>query len=509
MNNNPLKEIIINKAIKLHLQGNIPEAIKQYKHCIAKGFNDARIFSNYGAILQELGKLEEAAKWYSKAINLKPDFADAHSNLGNIFRHLGKFKEAELSTRKAIDLKPDFANAYSNLGIILYNLGKFKEAELSFRKAIELNPDHIKAHYNQGNLFSDLGKLKEAKISYRVAIQLNPNYAKAYYGLSLLKYSDENNIWKKQLFSKSILNHLSKEDQINVYFARANILHEEKNYEHSSKFLKLANQLKLSLNPSNSDFLINNSKRLLNKSIIQEMNKKEYTESTQSIFIVGMPRSGSTLLESILSMNICVDDLGESEILEESFKEVNRISSLAERYWKKIKDYKKKPYKTTNKNLYNYLFTGIIANGIPNAKIIHCYRNPLDNILSIYRANFKEGNQYSSSLVDSARVYLNQENIMSEYKKRFRSTIYDLNYDSLVVNPKKEIRSLINWLGWEWQESFLSPHLNSRPIKTRSNIEVRSPINSNSVGGWKNYKEMLKPAMEIITKKDKYKDLKY
>ena len=101
----------------------------------------------------------------------------------------------------------------------------------------------------------------------------------------------------------------------------------------------------------------------------------------------------------------------------------------------------------------------------------------------------------------AAKVYLDQEEIMTEYKNRFRSKIYDLNYDSLVSNPNKEIKSLISWLGWKWDDKYLSPHLNPRSVSTASNVQVRSPINSKSIDGWKNYKEMLRPAMEIITQK--------
>ena len=96
---------------------------------------------------------------------------------------------------------------------------------------------------------------------------------------------------------------------------------------------------------------------------------------------------------------------------------------------------------------------------------------------------------------------------MTEYKNRFRSKIYALNYDSLVTNPNKEIRSLISWLDWEWDDSYLSPHLNARSVSTASNVQVRSPINSKSVGGWQNYKDMLKPAIEILTENDRYQDL--
>ena len=204
-----------------------------------------------------------------------------------------------------------------------------------------------------------------------------------------------------------------------------------------------------------------------------------------------------------------VYDLGEVNILEESFlesKESKKELNLAEIYEKKVKDQTNLKI-TTNKYLYNYQYAGVIAKNIPNSKIIHCFRNPLDNILSIFRAHFAKGNTYASSLVDCANIYLNQEAIMTEYKNRFRTKIYDLNYDSLVTNPHKEIRSLISWIGWKWEDKYLSPHLNSRSVLTRSNVQVRYPINSNSIGNWKNYEEMLQPAIKIINKNNKYKNL--
>ncbi len=215
------KEEIINQAFKLHSQGKILEAKKYYQYFINEGFQDHRVFSNYGVILKDLGKLKEAELSLRKAIKLNPDFAQAHSNLGRILKNLGKVQEAEISTRKAIELNPGFAqahsflgiilsdigelkeaelstrkaielnpinaNAYLNLGIILKNLGELKEAELSLRKAIELNPDFAQAHSNLGNIFGDLGKLKEAELSLRKAIKLNPDFADAYYNLSFIE----------------------------------------------------------------------------------------------------------------------------------------------------------------------------------------------------------------------------------------------------------------------------------------------------------------------------------
>ena len=469
------KEQIINQAINLHLKGNIREATKYYQKIINIGWDDPRVFANYGIIL----------------------------------RNSGNFKEAEISFRKAIQLNPNLANAHSNLGNLLRNSGNFKEAEIYQRKAIQLNPNLANAHSNLGNLLRDLGNLKEAEISIRKAIDLNPNLVEAYYALSKIKYSDENKMWQDLIFSENILIKKSKKDQISIYFTRANILHKGKNYKESSKFLNLANTLKLSIRPSKPESLIDISKELLIESEKKDVIENVDKNYCANIFIVGMPRSGSTLTESIISINNDVYDLGEINFLEKSFKEYKNSKddlNFAELYLKKVNNITNFKI-TTNKNLYNYMYTGLIASQIPNARIIHCFRNPLDNILSIYRANFKRGNEYSSSLADCARIYLDQENVMKIYKNRFPAKIYALNYDSLVTKPNQEIKSLIKWLGWEWDDSYLSPHLNTRSVSTASNIQVRSPINAKSIGGWKNYKEMLKPAIAIITQIDRYRNL--
>ena len=546
MDNNPSKEEIINKAFQFHSQGNISEAAKFYQYCINQGFNDHRVFSNYGVLLKSLRKLKEAEFCFRKAIQLNPNYPNAYSNLGIILRDLGKLKEAEFSYRKAIQLNPNHTNYHYNLGNILTDLEKLKEAEFSYRKAIQLNPNFAEGHCNLGNLLKSLGKLKEAEFSYRKAIQLNPNFAeghcnlgnllrslgklraaellyvktidldpnfvKAYSYLSTIQSSHKIEKWQTRLLSEDFIKNKSSKEKVFIYFARANILHKEKKYASSSKYLQLANNLKLNLKPSNVEYLLNESKKLLFESNKKIDNKKELKNFPQSIFIVGMPRSGSTLLESILSMNNNVKDLGEVNILEESFlswKTSKQKLTLAEIYLQKANTHNKELKSTTNKWLYNYQYAGIIGSLIPNAKIIHCFRNPLDNILSIYRANFAEGNQYSSSLVDCAKVYLDQEIVMTKYKKKFKEKIYNLSYDSLVYNPTKEIKSLISWFSWKWEDKYLSPHLNPRSVSTASDVQVRSAINSKSCGSWKNYKELLKPVMEIITQKDKYKELKY
>ena len=191
-----------------------------------------------------------------------------------------------------------------------------------------------------------------------------------------------------QLFSDNILINKLPREKTEIYFARANILHNEKKYEESSKNYLLANNLKLSIESSQYETIIDQSTKLLNQYDQLAENKKNIINFPESIFIVGMPRSGSTLLESILSMNTSVNDLGETNIFEESFKnwiEYNQKNTLSEEYWRRINNNFNQLKITTNKWLFNYMYAGVIAKNMPKAKIIHCFRNPLDNILSIFK----------------------------------------------------------------------------------------------------------------------------
>ena len=177
------EEEIINQAINFHSQGNIIKASKYYQYFINKGFNDHRVFANYGGILKNLGKFKEAKIFLLKAINIKPGNASLHFNLGNTLKDLGTLNEAAFSYRKAIEINPDFAMAYFNLGNILSDLGESKEAEFLYRKAIEIQPEFANAHFNLGNILRTDGQLNEAEFSYRKAIEINPDFTMAHFNL--------------------------------------------------------------------------------------------------------------------------------------------------------------------------------------------------------------------------------------------------------------------------------------------------------------------------------------
>ena len=198
------KEKIIHQAFKSHSEGNLEEAIKYYQNFIDQGFQDHRVFANYGSILKSLGKLKDAELLLRKAIELNPYFAGAHYNLGNLLKIQGNLKDAELSFRKAIQLNPSFAEAHSNLGTILRTNGRLQDAEVSTRKAIELKPDYAEAHSNLGNILHSLGRLESAELSFRKAIAITPDLENVHFNIGNIlkkigKYKEAITAYKEEI----------------------------------------------------------------------------------------------------------------------------------------------------------------------------------------------------------------------------------------------------------------------------------------------------------------------
>ena len=264
----------------------------------------------------------------------------------------------------------------------------------------------------------------------------------------------------------------------------------------SAKYLKIANNECMKYKKSDSSLKIKHTE-LYRSLKIKKTKNKNSKNSSNYVFIVGMPRSGSTLLENILSLNSEVTDMGEVSFLEESIKEAKDFEDIYDSYEKKVINQFKTSSFYTDKSLFNYMYIAIISNFFPKAKIINCIRNPLDNILSIYKANFLN-QSFSFSLSDISSLYINYFETMEGYKTKYSENIYDYYYEDLIENPNDVIPGIINWLDWDWDEKYLSPHQNKRNVYTASSAQIRKKFYSSSIGIWKEYEELLEPAIEII-----------
>jgi hypothetical protein len=318
----------------------------------------------------------------------------------------------------------------------------------------------------------------------------------SYYELSTLYDFSSHNDQLNNLLNIEIEN-LTPIQKIYIGFSKANFYHYKGEYENSAYFLKIANDEKLKLQPSDLTKKLNTGEMYRNFKFENQEDINKNSDNNCYLFIVGMPRCGSTLLENILSLNSEVTDLGEVFFLEESLKETEDLKKINDTYSKKVLDINSFNSIFTDKNLFNFLYCQIIYRFFPNSRIIHCTRNPLDNVLSIYRTNFIN-QSFSSSLKDIAKLYTYHMELMDEYKTQFNSIIYSYDHDQVVQNPEDSIRKLIDWLNWEWDEKYLSPQKNKRNVFTASSAQVRKEINNQSINYWEKYKQLLKPLSSVF-----------
>ena len=227
-----------------------------------------------------------------------------------------------------------------------------------------------------------------------------------------------------------------------------------------------------------------------------------------------MPRSGSTLLETILSTNPGIRALGESQSLEKAIIKIEQLpeseSSRQEldKLYSKLESIDNTQFTyTVDKQLYNFFYIDWITNYMTEAKIIHCRRNSMDNILSLYRSNLAPWiNNYTSNLEDAAKVLTAQEQAMQIHKKNHPQKIFTFDYDQFVNAPEENLSKLLTWLNLDFSQSYLHPEKSTKSINTASVIQARKPISNKSVGNWKNYKALLKPAENILRESDLLED---
>ena len=416
--------------------------------------------------------------------------------ISKIFINQKKYKLAEgvlLGLRKLFHKERIL---YLNLSDLYFKNRELEKGILILKEGIKNFPKFIPLRFNLGIMYRNLG-LIELSIKTHLEIllddQLNSN---SYYELSTMYNFSNHDEQLKTLLNIEIEN-LSPKEKIYFCYSKSNIYHDKKDYKKSAYFLKIANDEKLKILPSDLKKKLNTGEYFRNLKIDQNLNLEKVKDSNQYVFIVGMPRCGSTLLESILSLNPEVKDLGEVTFLEESLQKSNDLLEVRKLYKEKVMLVNSKQQIFTDKNLFNFLYCPIIYRFFPNAKIIHCIRNPLDNILSIYRTNFLN-QSFSSSLNDISDLYLYHLKLMKEYKSKFGSIIYSYDHEQVVRNPKETIQDLINWLDWEWNEKYLSPQKSKRSVFTASSAQVRKKINPNSSGCWKKYKDLLEPITELF-----------
>ncbi len=533
-------------------RGRLKEASDAYGKALKLLPGHPMLQNNQGNALQLQDKNEKAIGWLNKAILQDPDYADAHNNLGNALRGLGSFGEAVASYKRAIAIDSGFADTYNNLGGLLMELddlddavtnfkkaiefdpnhkdaynglgnalseqGDIDKAIASYHKAIEIDPRHKDAHNGLGNALSDQGEIDKAVASYRKAIEISPENAEAYRSLSkdknFFEYDDDIRSMESLYASKVI----SDEQKKHLAFGLGKAYEDLGEYEKSFEFIMEAtrlNRASFDYSISKEQELFNNIKEIFSLEFFADRKATGYPDQTP-IFILGMPRSGTSLVEQILASHpnifgagelrdlfyltrkICTTDpsrefpnciIGlESEVFEELGKE----------YIAGVRNLSKSAKNITDKMPHNFLRIGFIRAILPKAKIIHLTRDPMDNCLSIFKNYFPYYHKYSCDMAELGQYYNLYLDLMKHWRDTLPGFIYDLSYERLVAEPENLIRQLLDYCNLPWDDACLDFHKTRRIVGTASNAQVRRPIYKSSVQLWKRYEKQLKPLEAAI-----------
>ena len=429
---------------------------------------------------------------------------DKNSNLyfqkellfSRIFINQKNYVEAENTLLKLKNLFNNQPILFLNLSNLYFNNKEINKGIKVSKEGIKKFPNFIPLKFNLAVMYRNSGHLDSSINMHLEILDKDKFNFNSYYELSTLYDFSSHNDQLNNLLNIEIEN-FTPIQKIYIGFSKANIYHSKGEFENSAYFLKIANDEKLKLQPSDLKRKLNTGEIYRNFKFENQEDLNKNLDNNCYLFIVGMPRCGSTLLESILSLNSEVTDLGEVFFLEESLKETEDLTKINDTYSKKILNINSFNNIFTDKNLFNFLYCPIIYRFFPNSRIIHCTRNPLDNVLSIYRTNFIN-QSFSSSLNDIAKLYKYHMELMDEYKTQFNSIIYSYDHDQVVQNPEDSIRKLIDWLNWEWDEKYLSPQKNKRNVFTASSAQVRKEINNQSINYWEKYKQLLKPLSSVF-----------
>ena len=513
--------------------GQLETAIKSYEKVIAIKPDYADVHFNLGDTLRKLGQLDEAIKCYEKAIAIKVDFAYAYNNLGISLRILEQLDEAIKCYEKAISIEADFVEAHHNLAVALQQLGQEDKAIKCYKKALAIKPDYYKAHNSLGLAYRELGKINDSINQYEKALEINPDFSAAYYNLSYLKKytAHDPQITKmKSLLSDSKLSRL---DRINLCYALAKVNENLDNQDELFKYLHEANHLR----KQETDYSFENQQKFfaITKEIFKEHspNIEQYLSSEPStfkpIFIVSMPRSGSTLVEQIMSSHHEVHGAGElynlpkiirpividkltqgSNIASTSIggKKINfnnaysipeiAFLSIREQYLDVLSNLNVPESVITDKYPMNFLYIGFILMAFPEAKIVHMKRDARAICWSIY-SNHLSAIDFGNDFEDLAGFYGLYADLMDYWHKLFPGKIYDVCYEDLIIDQEEKTRKLLQYCELDWDENCLSFHKNKRAVKTASSEQVRQKIYQGSSEAWKKHEAYLKPLIKSLS----------
>ena len=506
--------------------------------------NYADAYYNLGNVLTELKEIQEAILCFQKSIAINPKNADANNNLGNLFKKIGKISEAKNLYQKAIEINPNYVNAYNNLGTILQKYKEFQEAIKFYKKTIKLKPTFTDAYNNLGLVSHEIEEHQDAIKYYEEAIKLKPDYAEAYSNLAKVhkelgnfkkttscfesaKKHDPDNLTNLYYLSefknetlnldlkKNITNIIKNKNCSKINSAYGNFLlsfyeFRDKNYKKEMEYLLKGHDYYFNSQKEKFKNPIDYWQKLPSKinQLVNFMKSNKTTngkkDEIKPIFIIGVPRCGSTLVEKVIAsgrdqiptgeetgiFHTVVTDIINGNLLP-TFDFINIESKIIAKYNQKKLIQENKDYTFTDKSLENTFYLQLIKEVFPNSKVIHCKRNPLSCIMSIIKNNLIEV-PWAHNLEHIFQYFNIFYNEIDNFKDNNPNFIYDLDYEKFVTDPEVESKKLLGFCDLPWDKRCLEFYKRKELISfTASNIQIRQAIYKNSINKYSPYDDLL------------------
>jgi tetratricopeptide (TPR) repeat protein len=503
---------LLTQGNKCAARGEYSEASIFYRELLALNPRHPEALNNLGATFFRLGRYSEAEEIFRRTLRIYPDFADANSNLGILLRCSGRVAEAETWLRRAIKINPKHVEARSNLGLAFVFLGRLSDAKAQFRKALKFAPRSAHTLFATGFLATIEGRFDEAEAMFKRAVEIDPKMPGAWAAMAGLRKMTSSDAAWLQSAEEIAASGISVVEEADMRFAIAKYCDDVGDFKGAFQSYERANELHkmaaTSYDPDARAHLVDDLMRVYTREAISHVGPLA-SDSLKPIFVVGMPRSGTSLIEQIIASHPDAKGAGELEfwsrvahdheiVLRRTLLDESTRKKLAEDCLRDLEARSGDALRIVDKTPLNSDYLGMIHSVFPNARIIYMQRDPIDSCLSCYFQKFDVQLNFTMDLSDLAHYFRQHQRLMAHWRAVLPPEfILDVPYAELVTDQEGWTRKVLAFLGLEWDPRCLDFHKTERPIVTASAWQVRQKIYKGSVARWRNYEKFIGPLLEL------------
>ena len=498
------RETVLRSLMESYLAARRPEAAVEVLTALTREVPDTLYyFGRLAVLLEGLGRAEEAITHYQRLLERRPDYAAAWFNLALLCKKQRRYAEARAAYENAVRHGIDnVQEVYSNLGVLFSERRQAEQAEAMYRRALEMDADYIPAIFNLAGLHEESGKRQEALELYQRILALDPAHWESLARLvHAQNITPENHQLMETLKSSIVLAGRDDTAQETLHFALGKALDDLGRYDEAFTAYRTANGISRTRRaPYRRDVTEQAFGRLIELFSADWIEQNKTDSPAAPIFICGMFRSGSTLIEQILARHPAITPGGELDILPwlvaqrlSPFPDAvmnssrQKLAALSDGYLAALRDLFPDALSVTDKRPDNFLFLGLIKCLFPRARIIYTRRQPLDNCLSIYFQQLGGNLNYATDLADTAHYYRQHDGLITHWQRCFSRDIFTVDYDELVAGPEPVLQGLLEFLNLPWDTDCLRFRDADNLVKTASVWQVREGLHRHSSGRWRHY----------------------